>query len=289
MRKSILSALLILLSAAHLAQGEGPGKPNVKPSTATAPVHLAENSPAGTFPAELQQQTVIPEVSSQVSLSSSDANRIVCSQEIKDVIFSAEKGVSVKAVGKNAFVKFRITRKDDREIYSSTPTELFIVCGESVYNLIGIPRRIPSQTIRLSPGTEKIRQNAAFYGALPFEKKVIAVIRAVYTGDVPEGFSVQTTNIKLPLFRDLDLTHVRSYRVEGEGLSVSEFSVSSKKVGEKLNIREKDFLREEIANRTVGIALDKQTLKPGETGRVIVVEQVLQGKEGGAHGVQGEN
>jgi conjugal transfer pilus assembly protein TraK len=251
---------------------------------------MPENSPGGAFPAELQQQTVIPEVSSQVSLSSSDANRIVCSQEIRDVIFSAEKGVSVKAVGKNAFVKFRITRKDDREVYSSTPTELFVVCGESVYNLIVLPKRIPSQTIRLSPGTEKIRQNAAIYGSLPFEKKVIAIIRAVYTGDIPEGFSVSTANRRIPLFKDLDLTQVRSFRVEGEGLAVDEFRVSSKKIGEELKIREKDFLAESIAARPVGIALDRHTLKQLETGRLIVVEQVpATGSEGGANGVQGEN
>jgi len=291
LRKSILSALLILLSAVHLAHGEGPGKPAVSKSTATtAPVPMVEKSPMGAFPAELQQQTVIPEVSTQVNLSSSDANRIVCSQEIKDVIFSGEKGVSVKAVGKNAFVKFRITRKDDKDVYSSTPTELFVVCGENVFNLIGIPRRIPSQTIRLVAGSEKIRLNAALYGSLPFEKKVIAVIKSVYTGDIPEGFSMHTANIKLPLFRDMDLTQVRSFRVEGEGLAVNEFRVSSKKAGEEMKIREKDFLSESVAEKPVGIALDRLSLKPGESGRLIVVEQVLTAsREGGANGVQGEN
>src|ERR1035441_3198745 len=153
-------------------------------------------------------------------MSSSDANRIVCSSEIKDVIFSSEKGVSVKVTGRNAFVKFRITRKDDRDIYSSTPTELFVVCGESVYNLISIPRRIPSQTVKLSPGAEKIRQNAALYGALPFEKKIIAVIKAVYTGDIPEGFSASASNERILLFKDLEVILVRSFRVEGEGLQV---------------------------------------------------------------------
>ena len=72
-------------------------------------------------------------------------------------------------------------------------------------------------------------------------------------------------------------------------MSVSEFSVSSKKAGEELKIREQDFLREEIASRPVGIALDRQTLKAGETARLILVEQAPQGREGGAHGVQGEN
>lgn len=291
MRNPTLSALSILLFAAHLAYGESSAKPVIpKQTPAAAPVRPAEKTPSGAFPAELQQQTVIPEVSTQVNLSSSDANRIVCSQEIRDVIFSSEKGVSVKAVGRNAFVKFRITRKDDRELYSSTPTELFVVCGESVYNLIAIPRRIPSQTIRLSPGTEKIKQNSALYGALPFEKKVMAVIKAVYTGEIPEGFSASTVNRKLPLFKDLELILSRVLRVEGEGLSIKEFSVSSRKAGEEMKIREKDFLMEAVAAKPVGLALDRHTLKAGETARLIVVEQALAaGREGGADGAQGEN
>ncbi|NVN92101.1 MAG: type-F conjugative transfer system secretin TraK [Desulfuromonadales bacterium] len=291
MRKSILSMLSILLLSAHLAYGENPVQPASSKTTPSAsPIHQAEKTPSGPFPAELQQQIVMPEVSTQVSLSSSDANRIVCSQEIKDVIFSSEKGVSVKAVGRNAFVKFRITRKDDREIYSTTPTELFVVCGESVYNLIAIPKRIPAQTVRLSPGTEKIRHNAAIYGSLPFEKKILAVIKAVYTGEIPEGFSARFVNRKLQLFKDLDLTLARIFRVEGEGLSIKEFSVSSRKVGEELKIREKDFLVEAVAVKPVGLALDRHTLKAGETARLIVVEQVVnQGREGGADGAQGEN
>ena len=279
MRNPTLSTLSILLFAAHLAHAESPSKPVIPKQT-----------PSGAFSADLQQQSVIPEVGTQVSLSSSDANRIVCSREIKDVIFSAEKGVAVKVVGRNAFVKFRITRKDEREIYSSTPTELFVVCGENVYNLIAIPKRIPSQTVRLSPGADKIRQNAALYGSLPFEKKLLAVIKSVYIGEIPEGFSVSNLNVKLPLFKELDLTLVRSFRVEGEGLLIKEFSISSKKAGEEVKIREKDFLNERIAAKPVGMALDRHTLKPGEGARLIVVEQALAANmEGGGDGAQGEN
>ena len=313
MRKESLAALLILLCSALQAHGdspkkedtakraltapsvrpafvEGPGKRSIpEPASGPAPLRMAENPPARPLPAEIQQQTVIPEVSTQVSMSSSDANRIVCSQEIKDVIFSSEKGVSVKVSGRNAFVKFRIQRKDEREIYSSTPTEIFVVCGESVYNLIAVPRRIPAQTVRLSQGSEKIAKNAALYGALPFEKKVIAIIKAVYTDEIPDGYSVSGMNRKLSLFRDLDVTQVRSFRVEGEGLSVSEFSVSTRKAGEELKITEKDFLRGEIAAKPVAISIDRHSLKQGETARVIVVEQAPASREGGDDGVQGQD
>jgi conjugal transfer pilus assembly protein TraK len=310
LRKESLAALLILMCAALPAHGDSPKKedtakpaPTVRPAfvespgeratpepaAGASPLRMAENPLVRPLPAEVQQQTVIPEVSTQVSMSSSDANRIVCSREIKDVIFSGEKGVSVKVSGRNAFVKFRIQRKDEREIYSSTPTEIFVVCGESVYNLIAVPRRIPAQTVRLSQGSEKIGKNAALYGALPFEKKLIAIVRSVYTGEIPDGYSVAGVNRKLPLFRDLDVTHIRSFRVEGEGLSVSEFSVSTRKTGDELNITEKDFLRGEIAAKPVAITIDRHTLKQGETARVIVVEQAPASREGGDNGVQGQD
>lgn len=116
---------------------------------------------------------VLPEVTTQVDMSSSDINRIVCPVDIKDVIFSKEKGLSVKIAGRGAFVKFLITKKEDKEIYSNTPSELFVICGNDVYSLIVIPKRIPSQTIRLSSGKlEKIKKNISLMEGLPFEKKV---------------------------------------------------------------------------------------------------------------------
>lgn len=240
----------------------------------------------GPFPAELQARTVFPEVSTAVTLSNSDINRITCREEIKDVVFSREKGLSVKTVGKDAFVKFLITRKEEKEGYSSTPSELFIVCGENIYNLIAIPRRVPSQTVRLSPGSEKIRENRSLYRELPFEKKILAIIRSVYTNEIPEGFSTAAVNTHLSLFRDLEVTLVWTHWVEGEGLLVKEYLVAMKKPGEELKLSEKDFLRPAIAAKPVAIALDRHDVRQGDTGRLIVVEQVLAAAEGGSDGAQ---
>ncbi len=315
MRKKTVMLLITIIFAALPARGDDPRKPDtayqatvpaivpkaarprVIPMAAAPRVNPAAmvpcapdgNPPPGPLSPDYQGEKIIPEVSTQIALSSSDANRIVCSREIKDVIFSSEKGVSVKVSGRNAFVKFRIQRKDDRDIYSQTPTELYVVCGESVYSLIAVPKRIPAQTVRLSPGAEKIRKNTALYGNLPFEKKVIAMIRAVYTGDVPNGFADTGVRGRIAVFRDLDVALVRSFRVEGEGLGVKEFRVSSRKGGEEMKITEKDFLKAEIAGRPLAIALDRHTLRQGETGRLIVVEKALEAGEGGGNGVQGED
>jgi conjugal transfer pilus assembly protein TraK len=269
-------------------------EPRIPPPPPKATSAAQVTTPAGQelhgpFPAELQVRTVIPEVSTAVTLSNSDINRITCREEIKDVVFSREKGLSVKTVGKDAFVKFLITRKDEKEIYSSTPSELFVVCGENVYNLIALPKRVPSQTVRLSPGAEKIRENRRLYGDLPFEKKLLAVIRSVYTNEIPDGFTTSIMNAAPALFRDLEVRLVRTHRVEGEGLLVKEFLLTSKKPGETLKITEKDFLRPAITAKPVAIALDRHELQQGDTGRLIVVEQGTGATEGGDDGAQRQN
>jgi len=36
---------------------------------------------------------------------------------------------------------------------------------------------------------------------LPFEKKILSIIRSVYTNEIPEGFSTAAVNAHLSLFR----------------------------------------------------------------------------------------
>jgi len=286
-----MSIVAFLAVAAGAKAGLAEGVPAVPPPPAKISSAMQVATPTGPerngpFPAELQVQTVTPELSTAVTLSNSDINRITCREEIRDVVFSKEKGLSVKTVGRDAFVKFLITRKDEKEVYSSTPSELFVFCGESVYNLIALPRRVPSQTVRLSPGSEKIQENRRLYGELPFEKKLLAVIRSVYTNEIPDGFTTSLMNAPQALFRDLEVTLVRTHRVEGEGLLVKEFLLAVKKPGETLKLTEKDFLHPAVAVRPVAIALDRHELRQGKDGRLIVVEQGTGTTEGGDDGVQ---
>jgi conjugal transfer pilus assembly protein TraK len=218
--------------------------------------------------------TVMPEVAQSIELSSSDVNRITCQGEIKDVVYSREKGITVKFSGRDAFIKFRTSQKEGRTSYSATPSEIFIVCGENVYNIIAIPRRIPARSVRLSPGKmENIRKNRAHLGSLPFEKKVLAAIRSLYTGEIPDSFTVKTPHQKVDVFRDLDLILSRVAVIDGEGLQVKEYrAVLNGNEKEKIELSEKDFLRNEISARPVAVSLDRLVLKKGENMRIFVVE-----------------
>ena len=231
---------------------------------------------------QINEKTVVvlPEVATQVDMSSSDVNRIACPQEqqIQDVVFSQEKGVKVKYSGPNAFIKFLFTVRNGVNNYATNPVEFYIVCGENVYNLIAIPRRIPAQTIRLSSGKLKtIKQNASLMGGLPIEKKTALLIKLAVTDNLPDSFEIATPNKRFKIFKGLKVILKRTVLVEGEGLRLKEFYVTNQKAagpGEEGLIRfdEKDFMLTELTTNTLAIAMDKPNITKDETARVFIVE-----------------
>jgi len=221
-------------------------------------------------------QKVSPEITTQVRLSNSDINRVICPVDIKDVIYSEEKGLTVNLSGKNAFVKFLVVKKDGKEMYSATPSELYFVCDGVVYTMIAIPARIPAQTLQLTPGKAgTAKKNMELYGELPFEKKIIAIVKRVYTNDAPDSFTKTVVNRKIDVFKDLEVILRSIYSIEGEGLRVKEFEVRiapASTLG-TISFKESDFLRTDISLHPVAVSVESMTLKKGETSRVFVVER----------------
>ncbi len=221
-------------------------------------------------------QRVLPEITTRVRLSNSDINRVICPVDIKDVIYSEEKGLTVNLSGKNAFVKFLVVKKDGKEMYSVTPSELYFVCDGQVYTMIAIPARVPAQTVQLVPGKAgTAKKNMQLYGELPFEKKIITVVKRVYTNDVPDSFTKTVVGRKMDIFKDLDVVFRSVYAIEGEGLRVKEFEVRVAPAStlESISFKESDFLRTDISLHPVAVSAESLTLRRGETSRVFVVEQ----------------
>lgn len=219
------------------------------------------------------EQSVMPEVQMKAMFSASDVNRVVCGTDIKDVTFSKEKGVMVKYSGKNAFVKFAVTKVGEKTLYAVNPVEMFVVCGESVYNIIAIPKRIPSQTIRLTSGKiEKIQKNQEVHAGQSFEKKLLEIIKSSYTDELPESYGVIPKSQEIKAFRDANVVLKRDITIEGQGLVVHEYYVSPKDNVEQLVISERDFMKKEFANRAVAISADKLTIHKGDVARVFVVD-----------------
>jgi conjugal transfer pilus assembly protein TraK len=254
------------------------GPPAAKTQASTAPRTLDSGFSEQellTDPMSMAQK-VSPEITTQVRLSNSDINRVICPVDMKDVIYSEEKGLTVNLSGKNAFVKFLVVKKDGKEMYSMTPSELYFICDGQVYTMIAIPARIPAQTLQLTPGKAgTAKKNMELYGELPFEKKIIAIVKRVYTNDAPDSFTKTVVNRKIDVFKDLEVILRSIYSIEGEGLRVKELEVriSPASALNTISFKESDFLRTDISLHPVAVSVESMTLKKGETSRVFVVER----------------
>jgi conjugal transfer pilus assembly protein TraK len=217
---------------------------------------------------------VLPELTTRVRLSASDVNRLVCQEEIKDVVTSKEKGVIVKIVGKSAFIKFVVVKKGEKLTYSETPTELFVVCGDAMFNLVAMPSRIPAQTIQLSTGRkDRIKENLSLFEGLPFEQKILKIVRESYMEEIPDSYVVRRFNKKTNVsFKEINVLLRREIEIEGEGLKIREYEASIKGTLPELLLHERMFLHPGLAENPVAVAIEEPLLKHGTTTRIFIVE-----------------
>jgi conjugal transfer pilus assembly protein TraK len=231
--------------------------------------------PPDVEPSAYESQTVPPEAPTPVTVSSSDVNRISCSDQIIDALSSAEKGAIIKIVGKDAFLKFNILKAPDGKIrYTATPTEIFIVCGDSTYNLVAYPKKVPSKTIRLGSGTRnRIKANQGIFASLPFEAKIMRAIKDVYKGEMPDSYQVTRVNKPVGNFREFSIIHRLAVQIEGEGLTVHEFELELKPGLNEFRLNDKLFVNKIYGSNIVAICPEKLVLYPGEITRLFIAEQ----------------
>ncbi|MDD2736734.1 MAG: type-F conjugative transfer system secretin TraK [Desulfuromonadaceae bacterium] len=263
MRKiALLAALLVPVLAQAAEHG---GVPKQKAATD----QVVEQPAEGEFPT-----VVLPEATTTVRLSSSDMNRISCPADIREALTSSEKGLTIKITGKDAFVKFKVIKKGDKFVYATTPTELYVVCGDETFSMVIFPQRIPSQTIRLTSGKDrKIKENQSLYVGLPFEKKVLKAVKDVYTENIPDSYSINYKEKQFLLFREIRLILKRTVDIEGEGIRIKEYEAALRGVITEFKLNEKMFLKTELAENPVAVSLERHILRAGDTSRLYVVEQ----------------
>ncbi len=222
---------------------------------------------------------VPPETPTKVVMSNTDVNRIVAPSYIKDVVFSKEKGVIVKFTNNNAFVKFLIKKNPDGTVeYTSTPSELYVVTEDTVYTIIAIPKRVPARTIRLmGSDLKRIQINRAMFEQLPYERRIVKLIRSVYMDKIPGSWTVENTNENYnDVINFLNIRLIRTVKVEGEGLKLKEYLVQIKPDSslKKVELSEKLFLKPQLAKGLLAVSLSDLSLKKGDTAVLFMVERM---------------
>lgn len=218
-------------------------------------------------------EMILPEVPTEVAVSNHDINRIVCPGQMNDLIFSKEKGLVGHFSGGSAFIKFKVENDGGEYTYASEPCELFVVCDNVVYSIIAQPEDIPSVTRRLaSPKGKTFKKNIAHYKNMPLEKQALQIIREAYNETYPTSYRVAESKKEIALSPDFSTTLIQSVDVDGVGLQMKKFQVTSKATG-KIQIEEQDFLSPAVSDSILAVAVEDHTLNPGESTRVFVVEK----------------
>jgi conjugal transfer pilus assembly protein TraK len=224
---------------------------------------------------------VKPNRTTMIEMSSLDINRVYCDGDITDVIFSEEKGVRVKIVKNNAFVKFAVKKIEDREIPIENPVDLFFICNDQVYNVIALPKRIPSVFIYLeSKDKKKIQEVVERAKDLPYEKRLLDIIKAIYINKYEPNYQVVKVNKEFYLFKDIKVVLEKMIDIEGEGLRAKVFSLATQfdSNTQYVEIKEKDFVRKELTTIPLAISLDKTRLQGKDKATLIILEKRIVGE-----------
>lgn len=226
--------------------------------------------------------TALPDQTSRIRLSNRDVNHVVCvGGDIDDVKFSAEKGLAVERGGSDAWIKFLVQETDDAgtktRTYVTAPSEFFVSCNGAIYPLYAEPSDIPAQTVSLVPGTaQRARANDALLSPLVEEERAVGIALAILQDRVPASFTEAAPARDHILMAGLDgvtLTERRRLEVDGAGLSASEYAVSADR---PVTLEERDFLDRAIGADIFSVTLDRLTVSPTETARLIVVRRSVQ-------------
>jgi conjugal transfer pilus assembly protein TraK len=215
-----------------------------------------------------------------VEMSSLDINRVYCDGEITDVIFSEEKGVKVRIVKNNAFVKFVVKKIEDKEIPIENPVDIFFVCDNQVYSIIAIPKRIPSAFIYLETKERKVQEVVERVKDLPYEKRLLEIIKAIYTNRYEPNYQVVNVNKEFYLFKDVKVVLERIIDIEGEGLRGKVFRIETffDLNTQYVEIKEKDFVRKELTSIPFAVSLDKSRLQGKDKATLIIIEKRVVGE-----------
>lgn len=212
------------------------------------------------------------EVPTMVKFSNKGINRVVCSGEFSDLIFSDNKSVSGKVSGNSAFIEFVATDIGGKMAYPTEPAEIYAVCDGIVYTIIAAPTAgINVAVVRLAPPKSNVvAKNVERFRNMPVEKQALQVIREAHEGNYPSSYKITDQSETVNICPDLNVVFRQQVDVDGIGMRLKEFRVTANK---SVDVDEKTFLKESISDAILAVAVEDHKLTQGQTTRVFIVEK----------------
>lgn len=226
------------------------------------------------FVAPVIAKPVLPDVITQVSLSNSDTNRVVCANgEMNDVFYSSDKVQEVPLNGKYGFIKFPIMKRGSQLNYVTKRSEFHFICNGQAYTIIALPEDIPAQVIYLGSTLDShVQKNLEMMGDMPKEQQSVYLTLKALKNEIPPNFKVIPVEESWTpnLIKGAQIRLTRTIRVDGIGVRLKEYLIKS---NQKQYLDEKRFIRPEISSGIRAITVDPLLVEKGQMARVFVIEE----------------
>jgi conjugal transfer pilus assembly protein TraK len=173
-----------------------------------------------------------------------------------------------------------VKKVEDKEIPVENPVDIFFVCDNQVYSVIAIPKRIPSAFIYLEAKEKKVQETVEKVKDLPYEKRLLEVIKSIYLGKYEPNYQVVNVNKEIYLFKDVKVVLEKVIDIEGEGFRAKVFRVETNfsSSTQYVEIKEKDFVKKELTNIPLAVSLDKARLQGKDKATLIILEKRIVGE-----------
>jgi len=191
-----------------------------------------------------------------INVSNKSVNRIVLPSKILDVAYSKEKGVNIKIVDNQAFIKYIPIKKEKVQVIAkekvkkisepeiiynkAKPSEVFFVTDGKTYAFALNPKDIEAQTIIVNDFTRKAKEIIKYETDDDYISTLAKISQQILKGGSPQGYKVKQLDNLLSDTADLKIKQVTTY--EGVIYSASLIEVLNKTDKPK-KLNPKDYIK----------------------------------------------
>jgi len=149
----------------------------------------------------------------RVNISKTSVNRVVLPSKILDVAYSKEKGLLIKIVENQAFLKYEVVKKQQYEqlsgevnsnslkpvgkpklVYKAKPTEVYFITKNKTYSFIFYPKDIKPQTIIVNDFGTKTDEVIKYETEDSYVKTLSKITKSILNNQAPFGYKMKKIN-----------------------------------------------------------------------------------------------
>ncbi len=181
----------------------------------------------------------------KVYLSKTSVNRVVLPSKILDLAYSKEKGLIVKIVDNQAFLKYKVEKEQKFEKiagnanpnalkpvgepkikYIAKPTEVYFITKDKTYSFLFIPKNIPPQTIIVNDFGAKAKEIIKYETEDDYVKNLSKITKSILNNQTPYGYKLK--KISKIVYKDNSFTTILKKEYDGVLYKAYLFEIKNK-------------------------------------------------------------